>query len=244
MVNVEGNVPKLSELQRATVQFYKNFQLAVQKRNLKKIKSDIDDHFINIEILESQFKYIEMATIENAILSCIAICDDLLKEMFLRESRPSIDIKSMLGPLGPLGDFRKRLSVTSIANYVDDYDIQFLDGLRKLRNNIAHAAIPKPPDENQVRNLLNELPDLVEMFLENKIFSFATKQSLDEKLRAMMVWQIAQLGWKTVVYPQTNKHGVPRELFLEEPHDKYSAIAALACNSVTNIFNGIPEPNK
>ena len=128
--------------------------------------------------------------------------------------------------------------IAAMVNYIDDYDFKFFDGLRKLRNNIAHAAIPKSPDNNQINSLLKPLPNLFELFHERGMIDFEKKQTPPDLLRAMIVWMIAELAWKTAAYPQLNKHGVPISMFLKNPHAEFGKISRVAGKSVVTIFKG------
>jgi hypothetical protein len=216
-----GNDPDIERLaldsaEKALLQMHRNYTKAFQRKRAEQVGEEASQLGFDFERFEADLDAIEQGGLEHALLAAIAVADDLLAAMYRRERRERLQVKDLLSPLGPLGDFNKRLKVAALANIIDEDTLSFFDELRKARNRIAHSPRPQPPTALQVRQLIDAAPVWLEVFMVEETMAKIDRTS-ENTLKAAILVHLAKLAWMTLLNPLARRADVPLTILLERP---------------------------
>ncbi|MDQ4086839.1 MAG: hypothetical protein M3177_02305 [Pseudomonadota bacterium] len=207
---------ELGELEKHLLQMHRNYTKAFQRRRAEELGKTVSRIGFDFDGFEGDLAAIENKRLENAILAAVAVADDLLAAMCRRQSKDGGEVKALLGPLGPLGDFNKRLKVAALAGFIDTNDLAFFDGLRKLRNPIAHSSRPKPPNRDQIARLIDSAPEWLDALIAEGRVPAGVDRGSETTLKAAIFVHLAKLAWGTILTPLAKQAEVPLAILLEE----------------------------
>lgn len=208
----------LSESEKHGLQLYRNYTRAFQRKRAERIVVEADLIEFDISRFETDLKTIASSAALGAVLSGVAIADHLLLEMFKREKRERLEVNKLLSPLGPLGDFNKRLKVAALVGLIDTDDLTFFDELRKIRNSIAHSRRPHTPSSTQIKHLIDAAPEWLETFENDERFGVKSFERHTETiLKASIVMHLSKLAWRSILGPLAQESEVPIFVLLENP---------------------------
>ena len=228
---------KLDDVEKTAMQVYRNYTKAFQRRRAELIDEETSQLNFDYDHFELELSQLENSSIENSILGCIAIADELLKAMFLRDDRARLQIKSLLGPLGPIGDFNKRLKVASLAGFIDENDLIFFDELRKMRNRIAHSTQPRPPKPSELEKINCVSSEWLNALINEGEISDDFDHNSPDVFRSLMLVQLSKLAWGTLLRPYALKAQVPFEIIIEKQPTVFKRLSKLGVKRAINILS-------
>ncbi len=216
----------LDDFEKNGLQQYRNYTRAFQRKRAERIGEDADLVEFDLATFETDLEAIASSGASGAVLSGIAIADDLLLDMFKREKRERLQVDSLLGPLGPLGDFNKRLKVAALVSLIDADDLVFFDELRKIRNGIAHSRRPHSPSSAQIEQLIEAAPHWLEAFETDESLVVENPERHTEAiLKASIVMHLSKLAWRSILGPLAQEAQVPISMLLEKPPPIFKQIS-------------------
>lgn len=217
----------LDEIEKHLLQLHRNYTKAFQRKRAASVdKASLSIGF-DLESFEAHLIEIEDSDPARAILIGVAVADQLLADMYKRSDRQRLDVKNLLGALGPLGDFSKRLKVAALAEFVDENDLVFFDELRKMRNRIAHSTSPSPPTPVEIERLIKSAPEWLDALIEAGKISEKQVRSSPAILKAAIQVHLAKLAWGTILRPMCLKADVPLSIMLEHRPEILSRLSTI-----------------
>lgn len=200
----------LSDLEKNGLQVFRNYTNAFEGHAAKELVAAADKIPFNLDQLSDDLAEIALAEPIIAVLQAAAVADELLKEMFQREGRKNLKPEPLLGPLGPLGDFNRRLKIAALAGFIDDDDLIFFDELRQMRNRVAHSRRARAPTRDQIRRIVDATPQWLDAFeSERGVKVESAWRYSDAIFKAALIMHLAKLAWGSVLTPLARKAGLP-----------------------------------
>ncbi|MDP2781045.1 hypothetical protein [Devosia sp.] len=227
----------LSLVERNGIEFFKNYMRGIHQRVAEKIDSESAAFPFDSDRFRQKLSTLVEAEPRYAVLAAVGIADNLLIEMFKREKRPQIEMQTLLGPLGPLGDFNKRLKIAAISDFISDDCLSYFDELRKMRNRIAHAEAPENPDETEIKKLLNQSTAWLEAIeTDPRLKAPDINKGSREALIASMLVHLALLAWQSMLMPLSNANGVPLQLLIERGAKVFTSTSAIGMGIALDVL--------
>ncbi|HRD47290.1 MAG TPA: hypothetical protein PLF78_12490 [Caulobacter sp.] len=200
----------LSDVEKNGLQVFRNYTNAFQKQAAKDVAAAAGEVLFDTDQLSDDLAEIALSEPIIAVLQAAAVADELLKDMFQREGRKNLKPEPLLGPLGPLGDFNKRLKIAALAGFIDDNDLTFFDELRQVRNRIAHSRRARAPTKEQVRRIIDATPCWLDAFERERGVKIEGPLRYSEAIfKAAIVMHLAKLAWGSVLTPLARKANLP-----------------------------------
>lgn len=230
---------KLSDEEKNGLQVFRNYQRAFDKRSGEIFAAEIDAIDYDISNIS---KVVELLRKEDFRLVPIIACafvDDLLKNAFadLVERRNMGKPKDFLGPMGPLGDLAKRLTLAKLfdlfsADLVDDFD-----RLRKARNKIAHVWEQSGHEDLFLDGDASRITAIEDVFGE-KLGSLGGEHNSISRLRVRTIWMTARAAYEVPLYLSAKDRRLnPVVALYEEPYpQRLKLISALAQDASKGAF--------
>jgi hypothetical protein len=227
----------LSDIEKDGLQVFRNYERTFRSHRAKKAIETADLDF-DLEGFQADIANIESSPIVTAILASASVADELLRAMFQRHGHARLQMRDMLAPLGPLGDFNKRLKVAALAEFIDEDDLAFFDELRKLRNSIAHSRRPKEPTRAQIERVIQVAPEWLDALVAHERIHLPTDDRHTETvLKAGMVMHLSKLAWMTLLGPLAKQAGLSVSTFIDQPPPIFGDLARCGIYSATGLLN-------
>jgi len=231
---------ELDDVEKSLLQMHRNYTKAFQRKAAETIDKQTAGTF-DIAEFEGDLGFIASAPLDRAVLATVTLADTLLEAMYKRDARPRLQMSQMLGPLGPLGDFNRRLKVAALSEFIDEDDLTFFDELRKLRNRIAHGKRPSSPTAQQIRQVVSDDPVWLSALAERGSVSSDIDLGSEAILRASMLLQVAKLAWGTLLRPRAMKAGVPLGIMIEERPALFLEISRVGTRAAINVLKAADQ---
>lgn len=233
-----GATRKLSVEEQSGVDYYRRFHAAVLKRRAAELGAEIDAIAFDVDKFEADLDTLMSADLLVSVLAAAHVADNLLREMFLRHPSPRIDTKALLGPLGPLGDFNKRLKVAALSGLIDTESLAFFDELRKLRNSIAHSPRPAAPNEGQIARLIEASPAWADALISERGWELPGQwRQSPEAFLAASIMQLMMLAWSSLAAPLAIRAGLSLSLLVEQKPAVFIRISKAGVERAVEVLN-------
>ena len=210
------------------IEFFKSYMGSIHGRIAEKIDSETTRFNFDVDGFRQKVRQLDHEDPRFAVLSAVSIADGLLIEMFKRERRPQLEMSSLLGPMGPLGDFNKRLKIAAISDFISDDCLIYFDELRKIRNRIAHSENSKKPSTEEIRRVVGQSPSWLEAMREEpRLYVPEIDMGGQKILSASLAVNLSLLAWQSILLPLINANGIPLQLLIDRSAVIFTSTSAI-----------------
>lgn len=247
----------LSEIQKAVVQLYRNFDKKVTARRKSILCKEIDAEEFDPGPLARVVSLIENEDVRFVPVVGCSYADDQLREMFRRHLSKHTPggLKDLLGANGPLGNLSNRIRIAYAFNALSPFILIELDKLRRARNTISHSwdigsfrdifeqhpAKELVPAHQIIRDALRENPDLKATTVKvlSADLSLLTPEAA---FRINVIWMLTMLTYEAPIHMRARKQLLnPFRVLYEDPTpQRFKSIARIAASSTNRIAATMP----
>lgn len=227
----------LSDVEKNGLQVFRNYSRAFHRKKVEEAKEKAAGLTFDVEGLRGDIAALVTSPVELALLSACSIADDLLKDMFKRLEKPGLKVAEMVSPLGPLSDLNRRLKVAALADFIDQDDFGFFDGIRKLRNKVAHGRRAQPPTTEAIAKLIDEIPYWLDAIAPSRAEAKTLPPSTVESLfKAGLAVHLSKLALNTLYGPLAKSLGVQVHQLIESPNSIAFEISGVGMATAVEIL--------
>jgi DNA-binding MltR family transcriptional regulator len=166
------------------------------ERVSRAIRSATEDRLLkeaaDIDLRPSEFyqfyKEIQSEPDRSLAIVSFSYIDDRLREAFSLNLNPGItgNIKSLMGPLGPLGTSGSLVQMAAGLYWIQDETYQSLGLLRKIRNEFAHKPFSKGFEDTKINGLLSSMPRIENRLIAVSPQEFIASSSMTQRERFLV----------------------------------------------------------
>jgi len=214
-----------------------NYLRAIHKRVAETIDEETSGLPFDVGGFGLKVQRLVLEEARYAVLGAVTIADDLLVDMFRREARPEIEMPALLGPLGPMGDFNRRLKVAAIAEFIDDDCLKYFDELRKMRNRIAHSDQPSNPNRSEIERLMRVSPTWLDVIeTHEELVGQKVDRGTNPALLASVAVHLSLLAWQSILVPAAKRAGVPISALIERQPKVFAATSSVGMGVAMGVL--------
>jgi DNA-binding MltR family transcriptional regulator len=157
---------------------------ATEDRLLKEV-SDID---LRPAEFYQFYKEIQGEADRSLAIVSFSYIDDRLREAFSSNLNPAITggIKSLMGPLGPLGTSGTLIQMAAGLNWIQEETYQSLGLLRKIRNEFAHKPFARGFEDTKIHGLLSSMPRIEDRLIAVSPNEFIASSAMPPRARFLV----------------------------------------------------------
>lgn len=235
---------ELSREEKNGLQVFRNYDRAFSANAVQRFIATVDEESFDTGVLERVVSIVANDDYRLVTIVACAFSDDLLKDVFKElatERAIGNNAAALLGPLGPLGDFSKRIQVAAIFDVMSIDLLTDLDRLRSARNKIAHAWEQRGHEDLLTSGKAAGIFPIEDLLRDQaRLSSQHDRLSQIDKLRIRTIWLLARVSYEGPLYvrartarlhPLTALYGHPRPRRL-------TAISAIADAASERVLAG------
>jgi len=157
---------------------------ATEDRLLKEV-SDID---LRPAEFFQFYKEIQGEADRSLAIVSFSYIDDRLRGAFSSNLNPAITggIKSLMGPLGPLGTSGTLIQMAAGLNWIQEETYQSLGLLRKIRNEFAHKPFARGFEDTKIHGLLSSMPRIEDRLIAVSPNEFIASSAMPPRARFLV----------------------------------------------------------
>jgi hypothetical protein len=235
----------LSDWEKNGLQTFRNYTRQFSKHRFRSVEAEVQKLNFDMDAFTADIRFLEHADLKDSILAACSIADNLLLDMYKRDRRERLDMNSLVAPLGPLGDFSKRLRIAAFVQLIDTDTFTFFDLLRSLRNKIAHANQPAAPTDSQLSRPVDHCAEMFDVMATHPDGP-TNWRNLPRSmlLKAACAIHLSKLAWQTLYMPLCRRFDVPVSHVWEEDGTRiFNEISAAGVTSGLRTLRLNPHPS-